>query len=303
MGAALFGKGLTMTVSATAGTESTHISPVPRGELARRLSEARSALKSCNLCEWRCGINRTKGEPAPCCLSAETYTFRRYLSLTDEMEIVPTLRVYLAGCNFRCRFCNTGPMCFEPDAGEKIEPSPFAAELTAAARRGAKTIDLLGGEPSLHPHTILEIAAAAEEPLPLVLDTNLYMTPEVIDWLEGVLACAIGDFKFGNDRCAQSLAGVPRYWEVVTRNLLHFTSKGIRLIVRHLLMPGHVQCCFKPVADWMASNLPEVRFHLACGYVPCWKAQTDSVLGRMTARSEQQEAEEYLRRLGLNWHS
>ena len=292
-----------MTVSATAGAESDCVPRVSKGELVRRLEEARSALACCHLCEWRCGIDRTSGEPAPCRLGSDTYTFRRYLSLTDEIEIVPTLRVYLAGCNFRCRFCDTGTTCFEPRAGERIDARKFADELIAAVRKGAETIDLLGGEPSLHPHTILEIAAAADEPLPLVLDTNLFMSPQVIDWLDGVVICVIGDFKFGNDDCAQKLAGVPRYWEVVTRNLLRFAANGAPLIVRHLLMPGHVECCFRPVADWMAANLPEVRFHLACSYVPCWKAQTDPNLGRVTNRGERQEAENYLRSLDLNWHS
>lgn len=153
-----------MTVSAMAGTGSDCVPLVSKGELVRRLAEARSALTSCHLCEWHCGIDRTSGEHAPCRLGSDTYTFRRYVSLTDEIEIVPTLRVYLAGCNFRCRFCDTGPTCFEPNAGEKIDPRKLADELTAAVRQGAKTIDLLGGEPSLHPHTLLEIAASVEEP-------------------------------------------------------------------------------------------------------------------------------------------
>ena len=132
---------------------STKSAPGPGSvDIALRLEEARAALSSCQLCEWRCGVDRTKGEPAPCRLNADTYIFRRYVSLTDELEIIPTLRAYFSGCNFRCRFCDTAPTCFEPSAGERVNPQQLADELVAAVRHGAKTIDLLGGEPSLHPH-------------------------------------------------------------------------------------------------------------------------------------------------------
>lgn len=276
---------------------------VCKAELVRRLEQARASLRECQLCEWRCGIDRTRGETAPCRLDARTFVFRSYLSLTDEVEIIPTFRVYLAGCNFRCRFCDTAPTCFHPDAGNEVNAEALARELTSVVRGGARTIDLLGGEPSLHPHTLLEIAASAEAPLPLVLDTNLYMTPEVIELLDGLFVWVIGDFKFGNDGCARKLAGISRYWQVVTRNLLHFASKGSPLIVRHLLMPGHHDCCFKPVADWMATHLPGTRFQLGGGYVPCWKSQADRTLGRTIVRAELAEAIDYLEKLDLDWRT
>lgn len=144
--------------------------------LDSRIQAADTELRSCELCERRCGVNRRAGEPAACRLGADTYCFKRYLSFTEEPELVPALRVYLGGCNFRCRFCNTAPDCYRPRLGERIEPDRLASELRAAIDAGAKTVNLLGGEPSLHVHTILQIATAAPA-LPLVLNTNAYMTP------------------------------------------------------------------------------------------------------------------------------
>ena len=43
------------------------------------------------------------------------------------------------------------------------------------------------------------------------------------------------------------------------RNLRHAASQG-RLIVRHLLLPGHFDCCYRPVVRWMRENLPDVEF-------------------------------------------
>jgi putative pyruvate formate lyase activating enzyme len=268
--------------------------------LERRIARADEMLRHCELCEWRCGINRFENESAPCRLGTETHCFKSYISLTEELELVPTLRVYLSGCNFRCQFCNVAPGCFSPTNGSPVDGESLAAELTSALDDGVKCINLLGGEPSLHVHTILRIAAASSTRLPLVLNTNMYMTPEVIELLDGVVVMYLADFKFGNNRCAEKLAGVPRYFETVTRNLL-ITSARTKLLVRHLLMPGHIECCFRPVADWMKRNLSKSQFRLHTGYVPSYRAEMDGTMGRLNTRAEVQQAQEYLKQLGLEW--
>ncbi|HWL94563.1 MAG TPA: radical SAM protein [Phycisphaerae bacterium] len=261
---------------------------------------SRQLLVNCGMCEWRCGADRTRGESAPCHLGTETFVFNQYLSLTEEPEVRPALRVYLGGCNFRCRFCDTAPECFKPTLGRRVEPALFAAELGAAIAGGAKNISILGGEPTLHVHTLLQLAAASPSPLPMVINTNLYMTPEVIDLLDGVVSLYLGDFKFGNDECAKSLAGVARYVEVIHRNLQLIAGRT-PLIVRHLLMPGHLDCCFRPVADWVSEYLPGNRFQLYTGFVPCFRAGADPKISRLNARKEIHEAVEYLGGLNLDW--
>ncbi len=268
--------------------------------LAMRIQRARAMLTECRMCEWRCGVDRTRGETAPCRLDAETYVFNQYVSLTEEPEVRPALRVYFGGCNFRCRFCDTAPECFEPSRGRRVEPTSYAAELAAAVDSGVKNISVLGGEPTLHLHTLLELVAASPTQLPLAINTNLYMTPEVLDLLNDVVTIYLADFKFGNDECARRLAGVPHYVEVVRRNLLQIAGRT-PFIVRHLLMPGHLECCFRPVADWLSETTPGVRFQLYTGYVPCYLAGDDAAIARLNTRSEIREAVGHLRTLNLDW--
>lgn len=82
----------------------------------------------------------------------------------------------------------------------------------------------------------------------------------------------VADFKFGNDACAERIAGVPRYVEIVERNLF-LARESADLIVRHLLLPGHFECCFLPVARWLAEYLPEIPFSIRDGYLPRWQAR------------------------------
>jgi putative pyruvate formate lyase activating enzyme len=264
--------------------------PLDRATLLERASAAREMLRSCSLCERRCGVDRTAGERAPCGLGEETWCFKRHVSFAEELELLPSYMVYLGGCNFRCRFCIQAPDCFDPRRGTRVHPAQDALDFADAVRQGARTINLLGGEPSLHLHTILEIAAAAKTPLPLLLNSNMYMSPEVVQLLDGVVALYVADFKFGNDVCAKELAGVDRYVEVVTRNLRLAASKA-NVIVRHLLMPGHHDCCFRPVAEWMAEFLPGIRFELMKSYVPGWRAAgRHDGLGRLLTSKERERA-------------
>jgi putative pyruvate formate lyase activating enzyme len=57
----------------------------------------------------------------------------------------------------------------------------------------------------------------------------------------------------------------------VRENLL-WANEHSELIVRHLLMPGHVECCWQPVAEWLAAALPGVKVNLRSGFWPAWQA-------------------------------
>lgn len=268
--------------------------------LHEHLLRIRTMLSSCSLCEHRCACDRAGDPVGRCRLGLETRVLRQELTLLDDPEWVPALRVYLAGCSFRCKFCNTAPECFSAQAGQLVTPDQLARAFVKAMDHGARSIILLGGEPTLHAHTLLELAASAGRTLPLVLNTNGYMSPDVIELLGHVVRGWVVDFKFGNDTCAQTVAGIPRYTAILTRNLQHLASTQ-RLHVRHLLLPGHLECCFKPVVQWLSTSLPGVRFCLMTGYVPHFRAQTDPTLGRLNRRDDLREVQRLLSASTLNW--
>ncbi|MEW6251533.1 MAG: radical SAM protein [Planctomycetota bacterium] len=236
------------------------------------------------MCTLRCGVDRAAGERGPCRLAGTSRVYKTYVSLNEEPELVPALRVFLGGCNFRCPWCDEAPAAFR-DAGQPIEAGTWAHELAAALAGGVRTISILGGEPSLHVHTLLAVARAAPWPLSISLNSNMYMTPEVLELLAGVIGHYLADFKFGNDTCARQLAGVPDYLATVTSNL-RLAAAQAHVVVRHVLMPGHFECCFRPVVDWLETHLPGARFQLYPGYVPCGPAARDSRLGRLNQRAE-----------------
>jgi putative pyruvate formate lyase activating enzyme len=60
---------------------------------------------------------------------------------------------------------------------------------------------------------------------------------------------------------------VRNYWEIVTRNIkvAHDSSD---IIIRHLVLPGHVECCTRRVLEWIASNTPRALVNIMDQYRP-----------------------------------
>src|SRR5207302_6293988 len=111
------------------------------------------------------------------------------------------------------------------------------------------TLEWVGGEPTIHLPAILDVMAELPALPKIVWKSDFYFTPDALELLDGAVEVYLADFKFGNDHCARQISGVPRYIEVITRNLLAAAAQG-DLIVRHLLLPGHLDCCFRPMVDW-----------------------------------------------------
>lgn len=177
---------------------------------------------------------------------------------------------------------------------EPLEGAPLRLDLlveraVAALQKGARTVMILGGEPTVHLPTALEIVAALPEDTKLVWKTNAHGSAQAREWLDGLFDVWLADYKFGNDHCAEHLAGVPRYQEVVRENLL-WASHHSELIVRHLLMPGHVDCCWEPIARWLAANLPSVKVSLRSGFWPAWGAANHPELCQPFSRTERESA-------------
>jgi len=281
----------------TAGQAS---APRARRKLAsERAVAAYAVLQDCRLCAHDCGVNRLTGQLGICRAGAHARVFSAQVEVGDELELIPTFAIALSGCDLRCDFCITGESSWNPRAGQPIEVQTLAHRAEAALARGARTVMILGGEPTIHLPAALHIAAAMPSNVKLVWKTNAHGSQQARELLDGVFDVWLADYKFGNDTCAQRLAKIPRYSQIVRENLL-WASKHSELIVRHLLMPGHVDCCWAPVARWVAQELPAVKISLRTGFWPAWHSNRHAELRRTTSSTESEKAFAIARDLGLN---
>lgn len=234
-----------------------------------------------------------------CRATADTRFFLAQTEVTDEMDLIPTFAIALSGCDLRCDFCITGEESWNPRRGQSFSARKMAAMAETAVTKGARTVMVLGGEPTIHLHATLELVALLPDTARLVWKTNAYGSGQARELLNGIFDVWLADFKFGNDDCARRLARVPNYTQVVTENLL-WANGHSELIVRHLLMPGHIQCCWKPVAEWLAENLGGVKVNLRSGFWPAWHARLHRELSGTVCAEEAARAQQIAQACGLN---
>jgi putative pyruvate formate lyase activating enzyme len=247
-----------------------------------RLELAHRHDRSCHLCRCHCGVDRLRNERGRCRAGISARVYRHRVECGEELELVPSHLFYLSGCDLRCTFCIAEINSLDPRRGELLT-AEFLSEAVAWGReRGARNIQWVGGEPNIHLPAILDAMAQCHDLPPVVWKSNFHGTPEAMRLLDGIVNVFVADFKFGNDACARTLAGIDDYLETVTGNLIAAAEKT-DLIVRHLLMPGHYECCYRPVVDWMRRNLPAVKFSIRDGYLPAWRASRHGELSQPLA--------------------
>lgn len=271
-----------------------------RSELAAaRAGRARESLASCQLCSHHCGVNRLAGGLGPCRAGPTARVFNLQTEVADELEILPVFAIALSGCDLRCDFCVSGRESWDPSAGDAMDFTVVAERAGRAVLEGARTMMILGGEPTIHLPSVLELVAALPESIPVLWKTNGHGSAESRAFSEDVFDGWVVDYKFGNDACAERLAGVEGYTAAVRGNL-GWAAAHSTLIVRHLLMPGHLDCCWCPVAEWIAAELPGVRVSLRTGFWPGWFSHRHPELKLPSPPAECARAHEVGRRLGLN---
>jgi putative pyruvate formate lyase activating enzyme len=294
-----------MTCAETIGTE---VPVSKRSALAReRAAAARAMLADCHFCAHHCGVNRLAGEFGLCRAGAEPRYFSAQVEVSDELELIPTFAIALSGCDLRCDFCITSAESWNPRSGDALVASrgggvaiaELADQAKAALANGARTIMVLGGEPTIHLPAALELVAALPDSAKLIWKTNAHGSAQAHELLDGMFDVWLADYKFGNDECARRLAKISNYTDVVRENLLR-ANEHSELIVRHLLMPDHVDCCWRPAAEWLAENLPGVKVNLRSGFWPAWHSARHRELRGAVATDETKQAFEFARQLGLN---
>lgn len=224
-------------------------------------------MHRCHLCERRCGIDRLDGGRGFCGAEPEPYIYKDFIHYGEEPELIPSHTIFMSGCNMRCAFCSNYRFQQHTAIGRKIEPSTEARRIGEMFRAGSRNVNFLGGEPTVNLLGILKILQHTDPAVPVIWNSNMYASEPAMSIITAFTDLYLADFKFGNDACAARLAGTPDYTRPVTRNLIAAAEAG-QIIVRHLPLAGHEECCSIPVIDWVAEHLPGAKVNLMESFLP-----------------------------------
>ncbi len=219
------------------------------------------------MCPHLCGVNRLEGQTGVCGLDSNVYCFREMINLTEEPELVPSHQMYFAGCNLKCGFCSVAEWNQKPMSVPAIKMEDLPGRIESRQKQGADNLNLLGGEPAVSIYGILGLLERIPQQTRIVWNSNMYYCDPVHDALDGLVDVYLADFKCGNDECGQKMLGVSDYTEVVQENLLRVSDRG-ELYIRHVVMPGHIECCGGPILEWIAERMPMAKVSLRFDYIP-----------------------------------
>jgi len=261
-------------------------------------------LKSCELCERKCKVNRLKGEKGECKVGNVCLISSEFIHMGEEAYISPSHTIFFMGCNFHCQYCQNWSISQWFEKGYPVTPKELARLIEMRrVEEGSRNVNFVGGEPTPNLLPILETLKLCKINLPVVWNSNFYMSEKTMKILDGIVDLYLPDFKYGNNECALRLSKVQKYFEVVSRNHL-LATKQTEVSIRHLILPSHVECCSKPVLEWIAENIKEKCIvNLMDQYRPEYKAMEFIDLKRRIAREEFKEVVNYAKKLELNYRT
>ncbi|MCS7128836.1 MAG: radical SAM protein [Desulfurococcaceae archaeon] len=231
-------------------------------ELAKRLME------ECSICERRCSARRLEGVAGVCLMANECIVHSYFHHIGEEAPLVPSGTIFYGGCNFKCVFCQNWDISqVKARSGLAVSTLDLARIQAELRRSGARNINHVGGDPTPHLAFILESLKYLDVNAPQLWNSNMYLTVESMKILKDVIDIWLPDFKYGSNACAERLSKAQRYFEVASRNHLIAYESG-EMIIRHLVLPNHIECCTKPVLKWISENTPRAVVNIMDQYRP-----------------------------------
>lgn len=233
-------------------------------------SKLRVLYKSCRICPKSCGVDRSALCGA-CGIDAKPRIYQNFVHLGEECSIVPALVINMCGCNLSC------PTCPERHRWSDCLPIEDATSYAKAIARfiekhgNIQSLEWIGGEPSLQVGFAIETSWKLREILGTVptmyLNSNMYFSTDLLPILCSDEAPSIDAFVYDlkcTAPCSRTITGAKDYYEIVTHNIevaTHLRPHAPH-ILRHLVMPGHLDCCTNSILSWCKEHIPNVCINL-----------------------------------------
>ena len=234
---------------------------------------------NCTLCPRQCGADRTAGQLGFCGCPDTALVAKTMLHKWEEPALAGnggSGAVFFGGCTLKCRYCQNAAISCGP-AGTPMDSVLLRQAFEDLIAQGAENIDLV--TPTHFLPTILP-ALSPKLPVPVVYNCGGYERVETLRQLEGKVDIYLPDLKYAEARLAKSLSAAADYFpraKNAIREMVRQTGpiqwngdKIIRgVIIRHLILPGHVDNSLK-VLDWIGANFApgEVLVSLMRQYTP-----------------------------------
>jgi putative pyruvate formate lyase activating enzyme len=270
-----------------------------RSFLDLKIEIAKRIVTACHLCARRCKVNRLKGTLGYCKCGSQMTVSSIFAHMGEEPELVPSGTIFTMGCTMRCKHCQNWTISQWKETGKTYDAQELVREVEQLRTSGCRNINLVGGEPTPWLQQWMSIFKLVNINVPIVWNSNTYYSPETANLLTGFVDIYLLDFKYGPGRCAERISEAPGYWDICTHNHLEAQKSG-EIIIRILVLPNHLECCTKPIINWVAENLGiQTRINIMFQYRLEWRASEIPELRRRLRNVEMNRAIGLAREAGL----
>ena len=278
-----------------------------------------TALRACTLCPRRCRADRASTDLGYCA----TGTAPAVSSICAHRGEEPAIsgrrgicNIFFAHCNLQCIYCQNHQISSNrtPVARFERNLAGIVAEVEMILDAGARGVGFVSPSHSLRQmRAIMHALRAGGRDDPFVFNTNAYDHESAIRDLAGDIDVYLPDLKYMDGRLAAAYSDAPDYVPIATSALREmYRQKGAELrldgegtarnglIIRHLVLPGHVENS-KAVLRFIAENLsPEVHISLMSQYHQTPAVADHPVLGRRLHPEEYEEVLDEFESLGFS---
>jgi len=276
-------------------------------------------LKDCICCPRKCHADRSSGRLGYC-KTGIGFSISSICAHHGEEPALSGSRgicnIFFSHCNMQCIFCqnhdisrNTGPI-----VEYRVDLDRLMDRVEQGLESGCKSVGFVSPSHVLpQVKAIIEALKARGRKPVFVYNTNGYDKEGAVESLEGTIDVYLPDFKYMDTELARDYSDTPCYPEVAAKAIKEmFRQKGadIRLdeegliisglIIRHLVLPGHVENS-KAVLRYIARELsPDVYISLMSQYYPTPAVAVHPKLGRCLRADEYEEVIKEFERLGFH---
>lgn len=277
-----------------------------------------AALRDCALCPRRCHVDRTAGRTGYCGAGPGFGIGSICIHRGEEPVLVGEkgiCNIFFTRCNLQCAYCQNYQIS-RSRGGVEEHTLDLDGVLQRVARHlddGVRRVGFVS--PSHCIPQMMQIIRALEtrRPRPVfVYNTNSYDLVDTLRALDGVIDVYLPDLKYMDPALSERLSGARDYPAVAAAALREmYRQKGSRigldpaggietgLILRHLVLPGHVENSLECLRFIAGDLSPAVHLSMLAQYRPTPSVSADPDLGRTLRRDEYDAVLAEMDRLGF----
>ena len=277
--------------------------------------QVKDILNCCTLCPRECKVNRNKGEIGLCGMDSKIKVARIAPHYFEEPPISGDKgsgAIFFSGCNLKCIFCQNYNISTN-NFGKEISINSLATKMVKLQKDGVHNINLV--TPT---HFIPQIKDSIKQAkkmglsIPIVYNTSSYEKKESLKMLDGLIDIYLPDLKYYDDILAIRYSKAPNYFNIAIDAIeemyrqvgpVQFDSNGIMkkgIIVRHLLLPGHIEDSKKILEYLHLIYGDNIFISIMNQYTPLDQVKNIEELNRCVTEDEYNELIDYAVELGIN---